>query len=65
LNSLEYPSIDEFLDFGQELKPLIQKANEIGDFLWGDVVQNKFKSGALEGIIDFREAFKKMEMDVK
>ena len=63
INSLEFPDIDKFLDFGSYLKPLILKANEIADFIWGEEINVKFKLGSLEGILDFRVAIKKLEID--
>lgn len=63
LNSLEYPEMDEFIDFEKLLKPLIIRANEIGDFLFDKKLKYKFKLGSLEGYLDYRESLKEMKID--
>ena len=64
INSLDFPNLDEFLNFDSELKPLINKANQIGDLIWGEKIQNKFKLGSMEGILDFRELFNQLEINL-
>lgn len=48
--------LDEFM-LVDELKSLVDKANEIGDALWGKKIQVLFKMGGIstEGHLDFRE----------
>ncbi|GAB3002847.1 hypothetical protein GCM10027284_20830 [Cyclobacterium sediminis] len=57
-------NIDEFLNFDELIKPLIIQANEIGDKLWGEKIEYKFKLGTCEGILNFREIFEKLETDL-
>lgn len=64
LNSLTDLNLDEFLNFDTILKPLISEANDIGDFIWGEIIKYKFKLGSLEGILDFREIFETLKFDI-
>ncbi|KOF02296.1 hypothetical protein OB69_12785 [Roseivirga seohaensis subsp. aquiponti] len=64
ITTLEYPNLDEFLDFNNYLKPLIEFANTIADAFLGEQIQNKFKLGTMEGTLDFRESFKSLRMDL-
>ncbi|MEL1244307.1 hypothetical protein AAEO56_08560 [Flavobacterium sp. DGU11] len=57
LNYLEDLRIDEFLEYDNYIKLLIIYANEIGDLLWGEKIEMKFRLGSLEGIINFRDRF--------
>jgi hypothetical protein len=57
-------NIDEFLNFDELIKPLIIQANEIGDKLWGEKIEYKFKLGTYEGILNFREIFEKLKTDL-
>lgn len=60
----EFPRFDEFLNFDDFVKPLIQEANEIGDFIWGEPINVRFKLGKYEGALDFRESFKMLKVDI-
>ncbi len=64
INSLEFPNLDEFLNFDNYLKPLIKEANDIGDFIWGEEINVKFKLGSHEGILDFRKENKESKIDL-
>ncbi|WP_372950573.1 hypothetical protein [Mariniphaga sp.] len=61
LNFSEDLNFDEFLNFDKIIKPLIAEANEIGDFLWGEKIEYKFKLGTYEGVLNFREIFETLE----
>jgi hypothetical protein len=63
LNFLKDLNFDEFINFDKIIKPLIAEANEIGDFLWGEKIEYKFKLGTYEGISNFREIFETLETD--
>jgi hypothetical protein len=65
LNYLEDPGIYDFLSFDSYLKPLIIQANELGDLIWGEKINYKFKLGTVEGILDFREIFENLKCDYK
>lgn len=64
LNYLDDLNIDEFLNFDNYLKPLISEANEIGDLIWGEKIEYRFKLGTYEGILNFREIFETLKFDV-
>lgn len=64
LNYSEDLNFDEFLNFDNYLKPLIAKANEIGDFVFGEKVVYRFKLGTHEGILNFRETFETLRFDI-
>lgn len=63
INSLDFPEIDEFMNFEKKLKPLIVEANSIADFIWREEIEVQFKLGSLEGILNFRNAIKELEVD--
>lgn len=54
-SNLDIPEMDEFISM-EVFKPLVDKANEIGDLLWGEQIKVLFKMGSisLEGHLDFR-----------
>ncbi|NAY90936.1 hypothetical protein GTQ34_03305 [Muricauda sp. JGD-17] len=58
MNYKEDLNIDQFL--AKYLIPIIKTANEIGDFIWGEEINYKFKLGSHEGILDFRNELKKL-----
>jgi len=64
LNYSKNLSIDEFLNFDRLIKPLTVQANEIGDKLWGEKIEYKFKLGTYEGILNFREIFEELKTDI-
>ena len=64
LNYLEDLKIDGFLDFDDLIKPLIVDANEIGDLLWGEKIDYKFKLGSLEGVLNYRDLFESLKSDI-
>lgn len=64
LNYTKDLNIDEFLNFDLLIKPLIVQANEIGDKLWGEKIEYKFKLGTYEGILNFRETFEELKTDL-
>jgi hypothetical protein len=64
INSTVFPKLDEFLNFESYLKPLIELANEIGDFIWGEEIDIKFKLGSHEGVLDFRKKNKNLKIDL-
>lgn len=57
-------NIDEFLNYNIKIKPLIETANEIGDLLWGEKIEYKFKLGSLEDILNFREKFENLKIEI-
>ena len=57
-------NIDEFLNFDNLIKPLIIEANNIGDKLWGEKIEYRFKLGTYEGILNFREIFEEIKTDL-
>ena len=63
LNFEEDLNIDEFLNFDTYIKPLIFQANEIGDYIFGEKIINKFKLGSVEGTLNFREIFENLKFD--
>lgn len=63
INSLDFPEIDEFMNFEKRLKPLIVEANNIADYIWGEEIEVKFKLGSLEGILNFRNAINDLKVD--
>ncbi len=64
INSLKFPELTEFLSFEKILKPLIQEANELADFIFGEEINIKFKLGSYEGVLDFREQQKKLSINL-
>ncbi|MGB0868391.1 MAG: hypothetical protein ACPGSD_02230 [Flavobacteriales bacterium] len=64
LNYTEDLRIDQFLNFDSILKPLITEANGIGDKLWGEKIEYRFKLGTYEGILNFREIFEGLKTDI-
>lgn len=64
LNNDKDLGFDEFLIFGNALKPLILEANTIADEMWGKPIEIKFKLGSMEGLIDFREAINDLAIDL-
>jgi hypothetical protein len=64
LNYLEDLNFDEFLNFDKLIKPLIKEANEIGDLIWGEKIEYRFKLGTYEGILNFRKIFETLKMDI-
>lgn len=52
---LDISEMDEFIS-ANVFKPLVDKANEIGDLIWGDEIRALFKMGGIsfEGHLDFR-----------
>lgn len=63
INSLDFPKIDEFINFEKKIKPLIIEANLIADYIWGEEIQVKFKLGSLEGTLNFRDAINNLKVD--
>ena len=63
-NSLDFPELENMMDFETFLKPLVQKANELGDFLFGESIQIKYKLGSYEGILDFRKLNEELVLDL-
>jgi hypothetical protein len=64
LNYSKDLNIDEFLNFDKLIKPLIDEANRIGDKLWGEKIEYRFKLGTHEGILNFREIFEALKTDL-
>lgn len=64
LNYTDDLKMDQFLNYNIKIKPLITEVNEIGDLLWGEKIEYKFKVGSLEGIINYREDFNKLEVKI-
>ncbi|SDS37329.1 hypothetical protein SAMN05192545_1282 [Maribacter dokdonensis] len=58
LNYVDDLKMDQFL--GKQLLPLIAKANEIGDLIWGEQINYQFKLGSHEGVLNFRNETKKL-----
>ncbi|QXP58752.1 hypothetical protein [Olleya sp. HaHaR_3_96] len=58
MNYDEDLKIDQFL--ARDLIPIIKKANEIGDFIWGEKINYKFKLGSHEGVLNFRNELEKL-----
>jgi hypothetical protein len=52
---LDIPEMDEFIPV-KLFRPLVDKANEIGDLIWGEEIRALFKMGGIsfEGHLDFR-----------
>ena len=64
LNYTEDINFDEFLNFDLYLKPLIEEANAIGDFIWDSKIEYKLKLGKHEEILNFREICNKLKIDL-
>jgi len=56
---------DEFLEFETVLKPLIDQANLIAEFIWGEEIKAQFKLGSIEGVLDFRNDPTNLQIDIK
>ena len=56
-------NFDEFLNFETQIYPLIQEANFIGDYIWGNKINYGFKLGSIEGILNFRELIDSIKID--
>jgi hypothetical protein len=65
INTDKFPEINEFLNFNLYVKPLIEKANEIADIIWGAEINVKLKIGSIEGILDFRNELKNINTKEK
>jgi hypothetical protein len=56
--------IDQFLNFGTVLLPVILEANAVADQLWGEKINVTFNLGSWEGILDFKSNIDQLKMDV-
>ena len=63
LNKHEERKFDQFLNFETQINHLLQQANTIGDLIWGQKIEYKFKLGTHEGILDFRKLNEDLKVD--
>jgi len=64
LNEMNDKNFDVFLNFETEFRPLILQANQIGDLIWGERLNHKFRLGSLEGNIDLRKMAEENEFNI-
>lgn len=56
--------IDQFLSFNTYLKQIIEEANVLGDLIWGERVEYRFKLGTIEGILNYRDISESSKIDI-